>query len=180
MEHAFILSWHIYYPVLLDHGIYKELDEGFRRDYCQLWKALILLDANKILQLGERFGVGKYSRYFPLIFTGRTIDRYFILFIFGFLVSFVWVKQSWVDTWKFWLKLNLKEERNLLFETWAWNTNVVNHWHWILGQSIHMGYGLVFLIIDLCYSASPDWMLILCFVVELNVSCHVSWAARTF
>ncbi|KAI8536598.1 hypothetical protein RHMOL_Rhmol10G0270300 [Rhododendron molle] len=61
--------------VLLDHGIYKELDEGFRRDYCQLWKALILLDANKILQLGERFGVGKYSRYFPLIFTGRTIDR---------------------------------------------------------------------------------------------------------
>ncbi|KAG5529797.1 hypothetical protein RHGRI_030245 [Rhododendron griersonianum] len=60
--------------VLLDHGIYKELDEGFRRDYCQLWKALILLDANKILQLGERFGVGKYSRYFPLIFTGRTID----------------------------------------------------------------------------------------------------------
>ncbi|KAE9450135.1 hypothetical protein C3L33_17957, partial [Rhododendron williamsianum] len=60
--------------VLLDHGIYKELDEGFRRDYCQLWKALILLDANKILQLGERFGVGKYSRFFPLIFTGRTID----------------------------------------------------------------------------------------------------------
>lgn len=60
--------------VLLDHGIYKELDEGFRLDYCQLWKALILLDANKIQQLGERFGVGKYSRYFPLIFTGRTID----------------------------------------------------------------------------------------------------------
>ncbi|KAF7129985.1 hypothetical protein RHSIM_Rhsim10G0183800 [Rhododendron simsii] len=49
------------HPVLLDHGIYKELDEGFRQDYCQLWKALILLDANKILQLGERFGVGKYS-----------------------------------------------------------------------------------------------------------------------
>ncbi|XP_058185430.1 uncharacterized protein LOC131302689 isoform X1 [Rhododendron vialii] len=65
--------------VLLDHGIYKELDEGFRWDYCQLWKALILLDANKILQLGERFGVGKYSRYFPLIFTGRTIDSKSVL-----------------------------------------------------------------------------------------------------
>ncbi|KAF2325699.1 hypothetical protein GH714_033340 [Hevea brasiliensis] len=26
----------------LDHGIYKQLDEGFRMDYCQLWKALIL------------------------------------------------------------------------------------------------------------------------------------------
>ncbi|XP_052196371.1 uncharacterized protein LOC127803841 isoform X2 [Diospyros lotus] len=59
--------------VLLDHGIYKELDQGFRQDYCELWKAMILLDSNKILQLGENFGVGKYSRYFPLIFTGRTI-----------------------------------------------------------------------------------------------------------
>ncbi|XP_050270103.1 uncharacterized protein LOC126714139 isoform X1 [Quercus robur] len=60
--------------VLLDHGIYRQLDEGFRIDYCELWKALILLDANKIQQLGERFGVGKYFKYLPLIFTGRTID----------------------------------------------------------------------------------------------------------
>lgn len=60
--------------VLLDHGIYKQLDEGFRQDYCQLWKALILLDSKKIQQLGEHFGVGKYSKYLPLIFTGRTID----------------------------------------------------------------------------------------------------------
>ncbi|PIA63956.1 hypothetical protein AQUCO_00201343v1 [Aquilegia coerulea] len=60
--------------VLLDHGIYKELDEGFRLDYCQMWNALILLDSKKIQILGERFGVGKYSRYFPVIFTGRTID----------------------------------------------------------------------------------------------------------
>ncbi|KAM2655018.1 hypothetical protein EV2_026464 [Malus domestica] len=60
--------------VLLDHGIYKQLDEGFRLDYCQLWKALILLDSKNLHHLGERFGVGKYSRYFPVIFTGRTID----------------------------------------------------------------------------------------------------------
>nr|XP_023892449.1 uncharacterized aarF domain-containing protein kinase 1-like [Quercus suber] len=60
--------------VLLDHGIYRQLDEGFRIDYCELWKALILLDENKIQQLGERFGVGKYFKYLPLIFTGRTID----------------------------------------------------------------------------------------------------------
>ncbi|KAL4652445.1 hypothetical protein ACB092_01G233400 [Castanea dentata] len=60
--------------VLLDHGIYRQLDEGFRIDYCELWKALILLDTNKIQQLGERFGVGKYFKYLPLIFTGRTID----------------------------------------------------------------------------------------------------------
>ncbi|XP_065850355.1 uncharacterized protein [Euphorbia lathyris] len=60
--------------VLLDHGIYKQLDEGFRQDYCQLWKALILQDSQQIQQLGERFNVGKYSKYFPVIFTGRTID----------------------------------------------------------------------------------------------------------
>ncbi|BAT14415.1 Os11g0549686, partial [Oryza sativa Japonica Group] len=65
--------------VLLDHGIYKELDQKFRLDYCQLWKALILLDSQKILELGEQFGVGKYAKYFPVIFTGRTIERYMLM-----------------------------------------------------------------------------------------------------
>ncbi|KAJ4791081.1 Protein kinase superfamily protein [Rhynchospora pubera] len=60
--------------VLLDHGIYRELDEKFRLDYCQLWKALIMLDSRKVLDLGEKFGVGKYAKYFPVIFTGRTIE----------------------------------------------------------------------------------------------------------
>ncbi|CAL9146730.1 uncharacterized protein LOC135586769 isoform X1 [Musa acuminata AAA Group] len=60
--------------VLLDHGIYRELDERFRLDYCELWKALILLDSKKIQLLGEKFGVGKYSKYFPVIFTGRTME----------------------------------------------------------------------------------------------------------
>ncbi|XP_010032757.1 aarF domain-containing protein kinase 1 isoform X2 [Eucalyptus grandis] len=60
--------------VILDHGVYKQLDEQFRLDYCQLWKALILSDSTRVQQLSECFGVGKYSRYFPLILTGRTID----------------------------------------------------------------------------------------------------------
>ncbi|KDP35740.1 hypothetical protein JCGZ_10512 [Jatropha curcas] len=61
------------HEVLLDHGNYKQLDERFRQDYCQLWKALILQDSYRIQQLGERFNVRKYSIYFPVIFTGRTI-----------------------------------------------------------------------------------------------------------
>ncbi|KAL8038223.1 hypothetical protein ABFX02_11G091300 [Erythranthe guttata] len=60
--------------VILDHGIYKQLSEDFRKSYCQLWEALIILDSEKIQQLGENFGVGKYARYFPVIFTGRTIN----------------------------------------------------------------------------------------------------------
>ena len=63
------------HAVLLDHGIYKQLDDKFRLDYCQLWKALILLDSKKLQHLGEQFGVAKYSKYFPVIFTGRTVDR---------------------------------------------------------------------------------------------------------
>ncbi|XP_040384576.1 aarF domain-containing protein kinase 1 isoform X2 [Oryza brachyantha] len=65
--------------VLLDHGIYKELDQKFRLNYCQLWKALILLDSQKIMELGEQFGVGKYAKYFPVLFTGRTIESKSIL-----------------------------------------------------------------------------------------------------
>ncbi|KAL2252600.1 UNVERIFIED_CONTAM: AarF domain-containing protein kinase 1, partial [Sesamum indicum] len=61
--------------VILDHGVYKQLSEDFRKKYCRLWEALIILDSPKIQQLGESFGVGKYARYFPVIFTGRTINR---------------------------------------------------------------------------------------------------------
>ncbi|MCD9645097.1 hypothetical protein HAX54_033773 [Datura stramonium] len=60
--------------VLLDFGICKQLDEDFRLKYCQLWEALVVKDSTKIQQIGEYFGVGKYSRYFPVIFTGRTIE----------------------------------------------------------------------------------------------------------
>ncbi|KAH9316547.1 hypothetical protein KI387_025174, partial [Taxus chinensis] len=59
--------------VLLDHGIYRELDERFRMDFCHLWKALILLDPHEVKQMGERIGAGKYYQYLPVIFTGRTI-----------------------------------------------------------------------------------------------------------
>ncbi|KAK9115727.1 hypothetical protein Sjap_014674 [Stephania japonica] len=65
--------------VLLDHGVYKELDKEFRLEYCQLWKALILQDSKQIELLGENFGVGKYSKYFPIIFTGRTLDSKTVL-----------------------------------------------------------------------------------------------------
>ncbi|KAL5102109.1 hypothetical protein RYX36_006436 [Vicia faba] len=60
--------------VLLDHAVYRELDEEFRKDFCQLWEALALKDSKKTMWLGERFGAGKYSRYLPIIFTGTTIE----------------------------------------------------------------------------------------------------------
>ncbi|XP_029130369.1 uncharacterized aarF domain-containing protein kinase 1 isoform X2 [Cajanus cajan] len=60
--------------VLLDHAVYTTLDDEFRKDFCQLWEALILKDSMKTMQLGERFGARKYSRYLPIIFTGTTIE----------------------------------------------------------------------------------------------------------
>ncbi|KAI9086099.1 hypothetical protein K1719_031932 [Acacia pycnantha] len=37
--------------VLLDQGIYRELDEEFRKDFCQLWEALLLQDSEKTMCL---------------------------------------------------------------------------------------------------------------------------------
>lgn len=28
--------------VLLDHGLYRQLEEGFRLDYCRLWQGIVL------------------------------------------------------------------------------------------------------------------------------------------
>ncbi|XP_021771019.1 uncharacterized aarF domain-containing protein kinase 1 isoform X2 [Chenopodium quinoa] len=72
--------------VLLDHGMYKELDEGFTRNYCRLWKALILRDMDELLHTGESLGIGSYAIYLPIIFTGRTIN--------SFLISMDTVKQD--------------------------------------------------------------------------------------
>ncbi|CAA7401314.1 unnamed protein product [Spirodela intermedia] len=60
--------------IILDHGIYRELDEEFRTDYCRLWKALVLMDSPTIHEIGGRFGLGQYAKYLPVIFTGRTLE----------------------------------------------------------------------------------------------------------
>lgn len=61
--------------VLLDHGLYRELDENFRSNYCRLWRALILLDPDEIQQAGRNLGAGEFARYLPVIFTGRVMTR---------------------------------------------------------------------------------------------------------
>lgn len=35
-----------------------------------------MLDPIEMQQAGERLGAGQYARYLPVIFTGRTVDRY--------------------------------------------------------------------------------------------------------
>lgn len=44
--------------VLLDHGLYRELDDTFRRDYCRLWQSLVLADRARIQYFCERLNAG--------------------------------------------------------------------------------------------------------------------------
>ncbi|CAH8313128.1 unnamed protein product [Eruca vesicaria subsp. sativa] len=44
--------------VLLDHGLYKELDFNTRFNYASLWKALVFSDANAIKQHSAKLGAG--------------------------------------------------------------------------------------------------------------------------
>ena len=47
--------------VLLDHGLYREIDDAFRVSYCRLWQALILGDAaaikteSQLMHAGEMY-----------------------------------------------------------------------------------------------------------------------------
>ncbi|KAF7830952.1 putative ABC1 protein [Senna tora] len=45
--------------VLLDHGLYKELDYHTRTNYAALWKALIFADANAIKKYSTKLGAGE-------------------------------------------------------------------------------------------------------------------------
>lgn len=37
--------------VLLDHGLYREMDNEVRINYCQLWKNLIIRDDEKVIEV---------------------------------------------------------------------------------------------------------------------------------
>nr|CAG8438933.1 6701_t:CDS:2 [Entrophospora candida] len=60
--------------VLLDHGLYRELSDDFRKTYCDLWKALVLNDSNALKVVSESLGVPQYIQFLPLIFAQRISD----------------------------------------------------------------------------------------------------------
>ncbi|GLE09908.1 hypothetical protein PINS_up021847 [Pythium insidiosum] len=57
--------------VLLDHGLYRELDDGFRRTYCDLWRAMLVRDYALIEDCGRRLNAGEFAAFLPLLFTYR-------------------------------------------------------------------------------------------------------------
>lgn len=45
--------------ILLDHGLYKELDFQTRTNYASLWKGLVFADANAIKEYSAKLGAGE-------------------------------------------------------------------------------------------------------------------------
>lgn len=58
--------------VLLDHGLYQELQPGFRLDYCRLWQALITSDMAGVERYSRRLGVGDLFPLFACMLTARS------------------------------------------------------------------------------------------------------------
>ncbi|CAI5743522.1 unnamed protein product [Peronospora destructor] len=61
--------------VLLDHGLYRELDTEFRKTYCDLWRAMLMRDSDLLDECGKKLNVGAVAKYLPLLFTYRTINH---------------------------------------------------------------------------------------------------------
>eukprot|EP01006_Ploeotia_vitrea_P050188 TRINITY_DN67421_c5_g9_i1.p1 TRINITY_DN67421_c5_g9~~TRINITY_DN67421_c5_g9_i1.p1 ORF type:complete len:730 (+),score=349.28 TRINITY_DN67421_c5_g9_i1:35-2224(+) len=58
--------------VLLDHGLYRELDEDFRRNYCRMWNALFSRNQSELQEVCDKLGVERFWKFFPLILTFRS------------------------------------------------------------------------------------------------------------
>jgi len=60
--------------VLLDHGLYRQLNDSFRRDYCRLWRALVEGDEKEIKLRCDRLHVGSAFTLLAAMLTMRPWD----------------------------------------------------------------------------------------------------------
>ena len=61
--------------VLVDHGLYKRLDDDFRIKYAQLWRSLMMADLNGIKTACSGLGVNKMYPLFAAMLTARPYDE---------------------------------------------------------------------------------------------------------
>ncbi|XP_069805524.1 aarF domain-containing protein kinase 1 [Dendropsophus ebraccatus] len=60
--------------ILLDHGLYQELTDSFRLNYCQLWQALIAADMEGVRTYSQHLGAGDLYPLFACMLTARSWD----------------------------------------------------------------------------------------------------------
>lgn len=58
--------------IILDHGLYQELDLSFRHDYASIWMALLTRNEDDIKYYSNRLGGGDAYRLFSCILTHRS------------------------------------------------------------------------------------------------------------
>ncbi|CAM9107880.1 unnamed protein product, partial [Phaeothamnion confervicola] len=61
--------------VLLDHGLYRELDQEFRLDYCRLWKALVTADLAGVEHYCRKMHAGDMYALLAAMLTSRPFDE---------------------------------------------------------------------------------------------------------
>lgn len=60
--------------VLLDHGLYRELKDDFRRDYCYLWREIICGNKEGIHEYATRMNVGELFTLLAAMLTMKSWD----------------------------------------------------------------------------------------------------------
>lgn len=60
--------------VLLDHGMYNYIQEGFGSFMQELWLAMIEQDERRVYLLCSRYGMERFSQLLSLAFTGRSLN----------------------------------------------------------------------------------------------------------
>jgi aarF domain-containing kinase len=56
---------------LLDHGLYRQLDQNFQSDHAMLWRAMISGDSLQVKKAAASMGSSRYADLFPLMLTNR-------------------------------------------------------------------------------------------------------------
>jgi len=61
--------------VLVDHGLYKQLDDNFRLNYAMLWKSIMMADIKGIQDSCKSFGIGEMYPLLSAMLTSRPFDE---------------------------------------------------------------------------------------------------------
>ena len=60
--------------VLLDHGMYNYMQEGFGSFMQELWLAMVQQDEKHVYELCSVYGMQRFSQLLSLAFTGRSLS----------------------------------------------------------------------------------------------------------
>ena len=61
--------------VLLDHGLYRQIDDAFREQYAGLWRALVFADKHGIKKHSEEMNAGEAYPLFAAMLTHKPWDQ---------------------------------------------------------------------------------------------------------